>query len=52
MKLFDGGILEIVLLTAFFAGVIALVCAVVCVAVLLVIYTLEAVDEYKNGRKW
>ena len=52
MKSFDGGMLEIVLLTAFFLGLFALLCVVISVAIMVVISAIEAVDEYKNGRKW
>lgn len=51
MKSFDGGMLEVVLLTAFFAGLFALLVAVICVAALLVIHSIEAVDEYKQRKK-
>lgn len=50
MRLFDLVMGEI-LAIGFFIGALALLCAVVCVAVLLVIHTLEAVDYYKRWRK-
>lgn len=53
MKSFDGGLLETVLLTAFFAGVFAFLIAIIAVAILLAIHSLEAVDEYKrNKQRW
>lgn len=53
MKSFDGGLLEVLLLTAFVVGVFAILCAVVCMAVLLVIHSLEAVADYKrNKQRW
>lgn len=51
-KLFDGGLWEIVFLTAFFLGLFALLCLVISIAIMMVIHTLEAVDDYKNRRKW
>jgi hypothetical protein len=51
MKSFDGGLLEVLLLTAFVAGVLAILFAAISLAVLLVIHSLEAVDEYKKRKK-
>lgn len=51
MKSFDGGLLETVLLTAFFAGVFAFLIAIIAVAILLGIHSLEAVDEYKRNKQ-
>ena len=51
MKPFDGGLLDVLLLTAFIVGSLAVLCAVICVAVLLVIHVFEAVDDYKRWRK-
>ena len=48
-----NGLLEIVLLTALSVGVFALLCAVISVAILLVLHVLEAVDDYKrNNQRW
>lgn len=51
MKSFDGGLLEVLLVTAFVVGVFAILFAVICIAILLVVYTLEAVDYYKQRKK-
>lgn len=53
MKSFDGGLLEIALLTAFFVGVFGILCAIICIAILLVLHVLEEVDYYKrNNQRW
>jgi hypothetical protein len=51
MRLFELGMWEIVLMAVFFLGVFAILCVVISVAVMMVIITLEAVDDYKRWRK-
>jgi hypothetical protein len=42
---------EIIMVIGFFIGALSLLCAVVCIAILMVIAALEAVDDYKRWRK-
>ncbi len=50
--MFELGMWEIVLMAVFFLGVFAILCVVISVAVMMVIITLETVNDYKNRRKW
>ena len=49
--MFELGMGEIVLMAVFFLGVFAILCAFISVVVILVIATLETVDDYKRKRK-
>ena len=51
MKLSDGGLLEVLLVTAFVVGVFAILFAVICIAILLVLHVIEEVEYYRRWRK-
>lgn len=51
MKPLDSGLLDVLLLSAFIIGSLAILCSVICVAVLLVVHVFEEVERYRRWRK-